>query len=218
MDYAEMEKMMEELMQDPQYQKVFWITLAVVSGITAMIWLVTYILGAIGVRRLSASAGLTHPWMAFVPVLRWSLFGKMAEKRLPRERSGRKIFGYSIHLPVVITLSTILELIYTSFSVYYTYIRPDAVIPDQLGGLINGISMAYSVINMIAMIVLLLAIHRVLVLIGCKSPTLLTLLCALIAYLLPIFLFAYRNNQIQQPMDPGQDPSNPDSGFYYDGQ
>ncbi len=57
MDYAEMEKMMEEMMQDPQYQQIFWITFAVVGGIMAVIGLVTYILGAIGVRRMSANAG-----------------------------------------------------------------------------------------------------------------------------------------------------------------
>lgn len=218
MDYAEMEKMMEEMMRDPQYQQIFWITFAVVAGIMAIIGIVTYILGAIGLRRLSASAGLAHPWLAFVPVLRWSVLGKMAEMRLPRERAGRKVFGYSIHLPVVLTLSTILELVYSGFSAYYNYIQPDAVIPDQLGGLISGISMAYSVINMIAMVVLLLAIHRVFMLIGCKSATLMTLLCALIAYLLPILLFAYRKNKIEMPTDAGQDPSDPDSGFYYDGQ
>lgn len=216
MDYAEMEKMMKEMMQDPQYQQIFWITFAVVGGIMAVIGLVTYILGAIGVRRMSANAGLPHSWLAFVPILRWSVLGRMAELRLPREVPGRKIFGYSIHLPVLMTLSTILELLYSGFSVYYTYLQPDAVIPDQLGGLINGVSMAYSVINMIAVIVLLLAIHRVFVLVGCRSATLMTLLCALISYLLPILLFAYRKNKILKPIN--QDPRDPDSGFYYDGQ
>ena len=218
MDYAEMEKMMEELMQDPQYQQLVWIVFAVVFGIMAVIGIVTYILGAVGLRRLSATAALPHPWLAFVPIVRWSVLGKLAEMRLPREFPGRKIFGYSIHLPVLVTLSTMLELVYSGFALYYTYIQPDVVISDQLAGLVNGVSMAYSVINMIAVIVLLLAIHRVFMLIGCKSATMMTLLCALVSYLLPIMLFACRKNKILMPRDPGQNPSDFDSGFYYDGQ
>lgn len=218
MDYAEMEKMMEELMQDPQYQQFVWIVFAVVFGIMAVIGIVTYILGAVGLRRLSETAALPHPWLAFVPIVRWSVLGKLAEMRLLREMPGRKIFGYSIHLPVLVTLSTMLELVYYGFTLYYTYIQPDAVISDQLAGLMNGVSMAYSVINMIAVIVLLLAIHRVFILIGSKSATVMTLLCALISYLLPIMLFAYRKNKILLPRDPGQNPPDVDSGFYYDGQ
>ena len=218
MDYSEMEKMMEEMMLDPQYQQLFWIVFSIVFGIMAVIGIVTYILGAIGVRRLSATAGLAHPWLAFVPILRWSMVGKLAEMRLPREMPGRKIFGYSIHLPVLLTFSTALELIYSGYSLYYTYIAPDAVIPDRLAGLISGVSIAYSVINMIAVIVLLLAIHRIFILVGCRSHTLMTLLCALISYLLPILLFAYRKNKILTPRDLGQDPPDADSGFYYDGK
>ena len=217
MDYSEMEKMMEELMLDPQYQQLFWITFAVVFGIVAVIGIVTYILGAIGVRRISISAELDRPWMAFVPILRWAQLGRLAEMRLPREMPGRKIWGYSIHLPVLMTLSTLLEVICSGYNLYI-YIQPDAVIPDQLSGLLNGVSAAYTVINMIAVIVLLLAMHRVMILVGCGSPTLMTLLCALISYLLPILLFAYRKNKIVKPINPQQNSSDQDSGFYYDGQ
>lgn len=218
MDYLEMEKMMEELMRDPQYQQLFGITFAVVFGIFAVIGLATYILGAIGVRDLSTSAGLSRPWMAFVPVLRWAQFGRLAEMRLPRELPKRKVFRYSIHLPVLMVLSTVLESIYVGYSLYYTYLQPDAVIPEQLSALFGGISAAYTVINTIVIIVLLMAIHRVMILVRSSSPMLMTLLCALISSLMPILLFAYRKNKIAKPLQQEQDPSDHDNGFYYDGQ
>ena len=218
MDYAEMEKMMEEMMQDPLYQKVFWITMAIVSAVLAVIWIVTYILGAIGVRRLSTTAGLSHPGLAFVPILRWMMLGKLAELHLPREKASRKVFAYSVHLPIVMTLSVLLEAVYSGFVLYYDYMNPDLTPPDQLLGLINGVSIAYSVINMIAMVVLLLALNRVFILIGCTSPMLMTLLCALISYCLPILMFAYRKNKVVSQPDSGQDTDDHDSGFYYDNQ
>ena len=218
MDYKEMEKMMEELMQDPMYQQAFWIAFAIVGAIMAVIGIVTYILGAVGVRRLSKTAGFAHPALAFVPILRWMMLGKLAELRLPGEKSGRKVFGYSVHLPILLTLSTLLELVYSGFTLYYSFIEPDAVLPDQVLGLVNGVSMAYSVINMIAVVVLLLAIHRVFALVGCRSSMGMTLLCALISYLLPILLFAFRKNKIARQPIPGQNPDDSDQGFYYGGQ
>ena len=77
--YSEMEKMMEEMMQDPLYQKVFWISFIAASVVALFIGLVMYILGAVGLRRLSATAGFAHPVLAFIPILRWRMLGKLAE-------------------------------------------------------------------------------------------------------------------------------------------
>ncbi|MBQ7322029.1 MAG: hypothetical protein IJW99_08025 [Clostridia bacterium] len=220
MDYTEMEKMMEELMQDPMYQQVFWITFIITACVMVVVGIVLYILGAIGVRRLSATAGLSHPALAFVPILRWAMLGRLAELRLPRERKKKKVFAYSVHLPILMTLSTVLEFAYSGYILYYDYLNPEVLPAEQLAGLMSGVSIAFSVIDMIATVVLLMALFRVFMLIGNGSPLLMTLLCALIGFCMPILLFAYRKNTVApQPLEgedgDGDDPNN---GFYYDGQ
>jgi len=89
MDYTEMEAMLEELMQDPMYQTVFWITMAITLAIMLAGYVVMYVLQGLGLRRLGMSAGLKHPAYAFVPVMRWVQRGKLAELRLPQDRSIR---------------------------------------------------------------------------------------------------------------------------------
>ena len=215
--YSEMEKMMEEMMQDPLYQKVFWISFIAASVVALLIGLVMYILGAVGLRRLSATAGFAHPVLAFIPILRWMMLGKLAELHLPREKASRKVFAYSVHLPILMTLSFLLETVYSAFIVYYDYLNPDLVPPDQLLGLINGVSIAYSVIDLIATVILLLALHRIFTLLGCSATMLFTILCGLVSYCLPIMLLVFRNRCIAPQPVPGQDPSDDDeSGFYYD--
>ena len=221
MDYTEMETMIEEMVQDPMYQKIFLISMIVSFAIVLILELVMYILGAIGVRRLSATAGQAHPALAFVPILRWMMLGRLAELHLPREKKSRKVFAYSVHLPIVMTLSTVLNAIYSGYYAYYMLIVPDQVPPEQMEALMNGVSMAFSIINMIATVLLLLALYRIFMLIGHSSPMLMTILCALISFCLPIFMFAYRKNAIapQSDLDDSDpDNNNNDSGFYYDNQ
>ncbi len=220
MNYTEMEAMMEEMMQDPMYQKVFLISMIISFSIVLILELVMYILGAIGVRRLSATAGLAHPALAFVPILRWMMLGRLAELHLPREKRSRKIFAYSVHLPIVMVLSTVLNVVYSGYYAYYMLIVPDQVPTEQMEALMNGVSMAFSVINMIATVMLLLALYRIFILLGNNSPMLLTLLCALISFCLPIFMFVYRKNAIapQSDSDDSNQDNNDDSGFYYDNQ
>ena len=223
MDYTQMEEMFEQMMQDPLYQSVFWITMAITMAVMLAIWAVMYILQAIGLRRLSITAGLSHPAFAFVPVLRWVQLGKLAERRLPRDRAGRKVFAYSVHLPIVMVLNTLLNIAYSVYMSVYMFITPDAVPSDRLAGLMSGVSTAYSIINMIAVVMLLLALFRVFNAVGASSPMLFTILCGVISFCMPIMLFVFRNNAVVPlPMsDTGHgdsNDSNGDGGFYYDGQ
>ena len=51
MDYTEMETMIEEMVQDPMYQKIFLISMIVSFAIVLILELVMYILGAYGRRN-----------------------------------------------------------------------------------------------------------------------------------------------------------------------
>lgn len=218
MDYTEMEAMLEELMQDPMYQTVFWVVASVMLVVMLAVYAVTYILQGIGLHRLSTTAGLTHPAFAFVPILRWAQLGKLAELRLPQDRPRRKPFAYSVHLPILMVLNSLLNVVCSAYLSVYMFITPDAVPSDRLVRLMNGVSTAYNVINLIAVVVLLMALSRVFRAIGVSSPMLITILCGAINFCLPIFLFVYRNNAVMpQPMTgTGDDDHGDDSGFYYD--
>lgn len=218
MDYSEMETMISEMMQDPASQKIFMISVIASFSVVLALELVMYILGAIGVRRLSATAGLKHPGLAFVPVLRWMMLGRLAELYRPLGKPTRKVFAFSTHLPVLMTCSTVLNAVYSTYYVYYTFLFADQMPTDQLAGVMNGVSIAFSVINMIATVILLVALYRIFHLIGHASPMLMTLLCALISFFQPLFMFVYRKSPIVRPADLGDDNSdhNDDSGFYYD--
>ncbi len=208
MNYEEMEKMMEELMQDPQYQQLFMWTMLITLAVMAVIWLVTYILGAIGTRRLGLRAGITHATLAYLPVLRWVILGKLAELRLPQEKKDRKSFAYSMHLPVLMTLSFLLQAVWTVPYVYYEFILTDGEMPARMLGWMNGISMAYQVISIIGMVMLLMAVTRIFTMTQCSSPTLMALLCAVVSYCLPILLFVCRNRPFIK--GPRHDENSPD--------
>lgn len=217
MDYSEMEAMLAELMQDPLYQTIFWATFVGTMVVMLAIYVVMYILQGIGLRRLSETAGLSHPCYAFVPVVRWMQLGRLAERRLPHDRPARKTFAYSVHLPILMVLTTLLNAVSSVYLTVYMFILPDTVPPDQLARLMNGVSMAYSVIDLIAIVVLLLALYRIFTAIRTSSPMLFTVLCGLITVCLPILLFAYRKNDIMpEPGDAPRDGDGGDNGFYYD--
>ena len=219
MDYSEMQTMIEEMMQDPVNQKIFLISMIASFSIVLILELVMYILGAVGVRRLSDTAGLKHPSLAFVPILRWMMLGRLAEQYRPLVQTPRKPFAFSVHLPVLMTCSTVLNAVYSTYYAYYMFLFTDQVPTDQLAGLMNGVSIAFSVINMIATVILLVALFRIFHLIGHASPMLMTLLCALVSFCLPLFMFVYRKSPIVRPSNLGDDTTDhhdDDNGFYYD--
>ena len=222
MDYSEMEMMLEEMMQDPLYWQIFQIALVVAFVFVAALEVAMYILGAVGVRRLSMSAGFSHPGFAFVPILRWMMLGRLAELYLPRERRPRKILAFSVHLPILMTLSTLLRTVYSAYSAYYMFVAPDQEPADRLIALMNGVYTANSVIAMIVTVFLMLALFRIFLLVRHPSPMLATLLGSLISYCLPIFMFVCRNKPIPPQSDFGESGNDrdgdDDNGFYYDNQ
>ena len=209
------------MMQDPISWQIFQISAIIAFAFVVLLEITVYILGAIGVRRLSKSAGFAHPNLAFVPILRWMMLGRLAELRLPQERGARKTAKYSLHLPILMTLSFLLSTVYSIYSAYYRLIAPDQVPGEQLVALMHGVYTAQSVIGMLVTVFLMMALFRIFILIGHPSPMIASVLCALISYCLPIFMFVYRKKDIPPQPLPGQDnndSNNDDDGFYYDNQ
>ena len=219
MDYSKLEEIFKTMMQDPESTQIFMISIIISFAIVTALELVMYILGAVGVRQLSATAGMKRPWLAFVPILRWMMLGRLAELFRPMGKPSKKPFAFSTHLPVLMTCSTLLNAAYSSYYVYYMFLFTDQIPPDQLAGVMNGVAYAFSVINIIATVIMLVALFRIFLLIGHASPMLMTLLCALVSFCMPLFMFVYRKSPILRAPDLGDD--NPDhhdedNGFYYD--
>lgn len=195
--------------------------------------LVLYILQAVGVYTMAKRMNFAHPGLAFVPVMRWYTFGKLAEADIPA--GGRKTVKTSLHLPVLATLNGLTS---AAMGVVMGWIAAagesaETMMAMLLGenattqfvglwSLMSGLSVANSVVNIIFLIFSIYATYRVLKLFGSTSPALLTVLCALIDFLRPILLFTVRRGPItmstppQSPDNHGGNDQSGDDGFYYD--
>ena len=92
------------------------------SAVAAAIGIILYILRAIGIYKMSKTAGLEYPWLSFIPVASSYTLGRLAEKY--RKTPTEKPFKYSILLLVMHIIEKIVAIV---FFVLFCFISVETV-------------------------------------------------------------------------------------------
>lgn len=83
----------------------------VFAGVSMLVYIIFFILGAFGIRRMAVNRGLNKTWFAFVPVLQMSLVGKIADdivsKKNKLSTQTERIGKYSVMYPALSLLNPI---------------------------------------------------------------------------------------------------------------
>ena len=115
--YAEF---LKEIMESNDAEAVlrFFRLIIFASILSVAIALVIYVLRAIGVYTMAKSAGVSAPWMAFVPLVNGFTFGAIAEKYVKRD--GSKTVKFSWILLFLSVAKSLLSIVFLVVSVIQT--------------------------------------------------------------------------------------------------
>lgn len=92
------------------------------SAVAAAVGIILYILRAIGIYKMSKTAGLEYPWLSFIPVASSYTLGRLAEKY--RKTPTEKPFKYSILLLVMHIIEKIVAIV---FFVLFCFVSVETV-------------------------------------------------------------------------------------------
>lgn len=194
-------------LSDLDRNTLFGIIAAVVIYIAAVaaVCLALYILRAIGIYKMSKTAGIEYPWLCFIPVANSFALGRIAEKY--RKNPIEKPAKYSVILLILHIIEKIAEI---AFEVLFFIIAvnatrevigialyDDPISEKLLLSLIPlvGISVFLMLSALAFAIVKYVALWRVYALFDGKNAVLFTVLSVLFNFLEPVFLFVIRNNR-----------------------
>lgn len=178
---------------------------AIYTAIIAIVCLALYILRALGIYNMAKNAGLSNPWVAFVPIANSYTFGKLAEKY--RRKDGKQSEKFSVLLLIfdILTLIACVCLIIFSISSVLIILSNAKIAYDigtdmtlsQFSSLIPVI-VFYVVTLLCAVVYTVLhyvAYWRIVAAYDYSNATLYTVLSVFFSFLDPIFLFILRNKQ-----------------------
>lgn len=174
-------------------------------AVIGIICLALYILRALGIYNMAKNAGLSNPWVAFVPIANSYTFGKLAEKY--RRKDGKESEKFS----VLLLIFDILTLIACVCLIVFTVISLVAILSNAQIAYDSGTDMTLSqfsslipvivfyVVTMLCAVVYTVlhyvAFWRIVAAYDYSNATLYTVLSVFFSFLDPIFLFILRNKQ-----------------------
>lgn len=179
--------------------------IAIYTAIIAIISLALYILRALGVYKMAKTAGISSPWVAFVPIANSYTFGKLAEKY--RRKDGKNSEKFSILLFVF----DILRFISCVCFIVFTVISLATILSNAKIAYDNGTDMTLSqfsslipvivfyVVTLLSAVVYTVlhyvSFWRIVASFDNSNATLYTVLSVFFSFLYPIFLYIIRNKQ-----------------------
>ena len=174
-------------------------------AVSAVIGIAIYLLESISVYKMSKSAEIKNPWLAFIPVANDWVFGTLAEKY--KKKNGTKSARFGIILPVlegIVLIETIALTIFTVISVKeITGYALDAVntsaemAPEQFMSLIPVIILYFALmaVAIAYAVVFFIALWRVYYSFDKSNATLYIVLSIIFTISVPIILFIIRNRK-----------------------
>lgn len=188
-------------------ETLFGIIFAVVlyTAVMAAICLALYILRAIGIYKMSKTAGVEYPWLSFIPAANSFTLGRLAERyhKNPIEKPAK----YSVILLILHIIEKIIEILFAVFLCIAAVTSVREIVGAALYDEPIKLSAALSFIPLILSSFLLMlsalafaiikyiALWRVYSSFDGKNAVLFTVLSVLFNFLEPVFLFVIRNNQ-----------------------
>lgn len=177
-----------------------------VLGIALLVGLVIWLLGAIGIFRMSKSIGLKYPRLSFIyPVYPFAL-GRVAEKYVKKDgKKSAKFSGWLLGLGIAEYVLNFAFFAIAIFAVYKIGINAINAIesdismsPDMFGIMIPAIILYFIAfaVSIAYMVLYYIAFWRICSIFCYKNATLFLVLSIVLTNLLsPIFIFAIRNKQ-----------------------
>lgn len=187
-------------LSDIDSETLFGIIFAVViyTAVMAAVCLALYVLRAIGIYKMSKTAGVEYPWLSFIPVANSFTLGRLAERyhKNPIEKPAK----YSVILLILHIVEKIIEIFFAVFLCIaaVTSVREIMGValydePIKLSAALSFIPLILStfllMLSALAFaIVKYIALWRVYASFDGKNAVLFN-------FLEPVFLFVIRNNQ-----------------------
>lgn len=160
---------------------------------------------AIGIYKMSKTAGLEYPWLSFIPVASSYTLGILAEKY--RKTPTEKPFKYSILLLVMHIIEKIVAIVFfvlfcfisveTVHTVISVAMYDGEIDPNMALALIPFFVLSLAVIftELAFAVIRYIALWRVYSLFDGRNAVLYTVLSVLFGFLEPVFIFVLRNKQ-----------------------
>lgn len=196
-----------------------------------------YILGAIGAYELAKRFGMKRPWLSWIPIANYYIYGALSDEITVSQRAGRKT-KYRILLPVLGGSAVggyILAVILTLIAIFSSFLSIGTVIQGfsekKMVSMIGMFFSAFIFILILFFLVLLvsaalsvftsIALYPVYRMFCSQGAALALAICGGIFGLHGIFLFAIRNREPYGPQNGYGAPANaavPPQNPYSNGQ
>lgn len=173
--------------------------------IIAVICLALYIIRALGIYKMSVSAGIANPWTAFVPVVNSYIFGRLAERYKRKDGKKSEKFGLLLLIFEILTvitavclfIFTVLMLISVLSNAKLAYDNGTDMSLSQFSSLIPVV--IFYVLTMLSVVLRTvfhyIALWRIVAVYDYSNATLFTVLSVFFSFLDPIFIFIIRNKE-----------------------
>ena len=167
-----------------------------------------YYLNAVGIYKMSVSAGIKNPWYSFIPFFDAIALGRLAEKY--QKKNGAKSAKFSIILLVLkiaYELTAVVMVFLMMFSVGNTIvIAARGVVTNDASAAISGLAallpyivsvLVFCAVTIAYKVFCYIALWRVFGIFDSKNATAYTVLSVFFSFLAPIFVFVLRNKKPQ---------------------
>ena len=167
---------------------------------------VLYYLNAVGIYKMSVSAGIKNPWYSFIPFFDAIALGRLAEKY--QKKNGAKSAKFSIILLVLkiaYELTAVVMVFLMMFSVGNTIvIAARGVATNDASAAISGLAallpflaatFVFCAVGIAYKVFCYIALWRVFGIFDSKNATAYTVLSVFFSFLAPIFVFVLRNKK-----------------------
>lgn len=163
-----------------------------------IISLVLYIIKALGIFKMAQRVGLNNGWLAFIPIAKNYIFGKVAEKYIRKDRRRPAKLGIILTVLDFLMLACVVFLIYVCFGYIIFFIFTDIVLPKPgvaviliisiISFLFCGLAIAYTIVRFIAL-------WRIYAIFNYENASMFTVLTYFFGFLEPILIFISRNKE-----------------------
>lgn len=180
-----------------------FVFIAIAAGV------VLYYLNAVGIYKMSVSAGIKNPWYSFIPFFDAIALGRLAEKY--QKKNGARSAKFSIILLVLkiaYELTAVVMIFLMMFSVGNTVIIIAArgAMTNDTSAVISGLAallpyivsvLVFCAVAIAYKVFCYIALWRVFGIFDSKNATAYTVLSVFFSFLAPIFVFVLRDKKPQ---------------------
>lgn len=163
-----------------------------------IISLVLYIIKALGIFKMAQRVGLNNGWLAFIPIAKNYIFGKVAEKYIRKDRRRPAKLGVILAVLNLLIFVCGIALFSALFGVIAFFIEAETVQAElelSLMLIISFTGFLFCVLAIAYTIVRFIALWRIYAIFNYENASMFTVLTYFFGFLEPILIFISRNKE-----------------------